>query len=195
MGILPSGPSSWPHSNDDEDRVPLHIASQCGDVKGRCADPNARNTHYETPFVPGLEPWAAGVCRTTIESHRRRTSPSTSNGLDFVTCGLPKRTPGRRPTATRYSTTTQTPMHKDKGWRWTALPLASDNGKLEAAQQLLERAADVDARDKYDRTSLHLASRGGHCLTAFPRSRGRRERDIQTSYQMTPLHFAACNGH
>jgi len=50
-------------------------------------------------------------------------------------------------------------------------------------------------RDKFDWTSLHLASRRSHLdVLRLLLDRG-ADANAQTSHEMTPLHFAACNGH
>ena len=72
----------------------------------------------------------------------------------------------------------------------TPLHLASGEGHVEVAQFLVDRGADMAARDKHRSTPLHLASERGHMeLAQFLVERG-ADMTVQDKRGSTPLHLA-----
>ena len=76
----------------------------------------------------------------------------------------------------------------------TALHTAASSGNGEAAQILLERGADREARDEQGYTPLHLAARGGHADTLRLLLRAGANREAQDRSGHTPLFNAAETG-
>lgn len=58
------------------------------------------------------------------------------------------------------------PNAQDPYARWTALHTAAAYGRAGVAEVLLDRGADVNARERCANTPLHLAARNGHLATA-----------------------------
>ena len=76
----------------------------------------------------------------------------------------------------------------------TPLHLASQNGHLKAVCKLIERGADLTARDNGGQTPLHFASQNGR--VDIPRMLIERGADLkaQDNYSQTPLHLASRQG-
>ncbi|KAI4518781.1 ankyrin, partial [Schizophyllum commune Loenen D] len=75
---------------------------------------------------------------------------------------------------------------------WTPLHHAACNGQLEAAALLIERGANINARERLDkRTPLHLAAEHGHRdLTKFLLDQTETS-ESQDDRGRTPLYYAA----
>ena len=76
-----------------------------------------------------------------------------------------------------------------------ALLEAAEDGSITEIQSLLDRHANIHARDYKGATPLHLASLAGHhqCIELLLD----RHADINavTRYNDTPLHYASSEGH
>lgn len=74
----------------------------------------------------------------------------------------------------------------------TPLIQASMKGKLEAGQYLLDRGADINVHNKYNRTPLFMAVFYGHVeFVQMLLKRGAKTNTHDTSFGNTPLHWAA----
>ena len=72
----------------------------------------------------------------------------------------------------------------------TPLHYACDNGHMELAMALVDRGADVDARDNNGDTSLHLACWRGDMNMAMALIDMGADVNARNDKQMTPLHKA-----
>ena len=75
------------------------------------------------------------------------------------------------------------------------LHLTSRKGHVGVARMLVERGADVSARDKDERTPLHSASSRGHVDVARMLVEHGADVSAQAKYGRTPLHWALSRGH
>jgi len=71
---------------------------------------------------------------------------------------------------------------------------AARKGDARRVRELLDRGADVNARDVFDRTPLHLAAAFGHLDVAKLLLDRGADIDARESDGWTPLHYAAVNG-
>ncbi|KAJ8026830.1 Transient receptor potential cation channel subfamily A member 1-like [Holothuria leucospilota] len=78
----------------------------------------------------------------------------------------------------------------------TALHIASEKGFLAIIKLLLDRGADVDAKNEDEMTPLHLAAQNGHvqCILEFVK-RDENSVNDEDENSNTPLHLAALEGH
>ena len=72
--------------------------------------------------------------------------------------------------------------------------VAAKAGEIEAVKQHLAAGADVDAKDKYGRTPLHLSPASGHKEIAELLIARGADVNAKNKYGVTPLHFAAGYG-
>ena len=72
---------------------------------------------------------------------------------------------------------------------------AAKAGDIETVKQHLAAGTDVDAKDKYGRTPLHLAPGSGHKEIAELLIAKGADVNAKSKYGVTPLHYAAGNGH
>jgi hypothetical protein len=72
---------------------------------------------------------------------------------------------------------------------------ASRIGDIEKVKKLLKEGADVNAKNGYDATPLHLASLHGHVEIVKLLIENGADVNAKSSYDVTPLHFAAYYGH
>ena len=72
--------------------------------------------------------------------------------------------------------------------------VAAKAGEIEAVKQHLAAGADVDAKDKYGRTPLHLSPASGHKEIAELLIARGADVNAKNKYGLTPLHFAAGYG-
>ena len=72
----------------------------------------------------------------------------------------------------------------------TCLQNASDNGHLAICRLLLDKGAQVEAKDRYDWTPLHLAANRG--LVEIVRLLCDRGADVEArdDYEYRPLHYS-----
>ena len=75
----------------------------------------------------------------------------------------------------------------------TPLHHACIKGHMELAMALVDRGADVDARDVAQRTPLHHACRNGHMELAMALVDRGADVHARTVDQSTPLHHACIN--
>ena len=68
-------------------------------------------------------------------------------------------------------------------------------GHAEVAMALMERGADIDARNRDQSTPLHEACRKGIKEVALALVEKGVDIDGRDDYQRTPLHYACRNGH
>jgi ankyrin repeat protein len=73
---------------------------------------------------------------------------------------------------------------------------ASIEGKLEAGQYLLDRGADINFQNKYNRTPLFMAVFYGHVeYVRMLLKRGAKTNTHDTTFGNTPLHWAVRKGN
>ena len=77
----------------------------------------------------------------------------------------------------------------------TPLHEAARNGHLETARVLLDRGADVNARDSRGLTPLHYAASNGHLDTARMLVKMGAKAEAEDKGGITPVHLAAAMGH
>ncbi|MGL9779767.1 MAG: ankyrin repeat domain-containing protein, partial [Wolbachia sp.] len=68
-------------------------------------------------------------------------------------------------------------------------------GKEEVAALLLNKEANVNAKDQIGRTPLHFAAENGHKDVVEFLLSNKADVNAVNKYEWTPLHFAAGNGH
>ena len=79
--------------------------------------------------------------------------------------------------------------------RYTCLMISSRSGHLDICRLLIDKGAQVEARNRYDRTPLHYAARYGH--VEIVRLLCDHGADVEARHNdgSRPLHWAAYNGH
>jgi len=78
----------------------------------------------------------------------------------------------------------------------TPLVIAALAGQGEIASYLLQRGADIDARNLGGLTALHAASYAGHTdIVALLIARGAAVNDADNAFGVTPLHLASEENH
>ena len=91
-----------------------------------------------------------------------------------------------------------TPVHeasRNKHHDRDVAQMLLDHGASANAQNVLGHGANVDARDKWDWTPLHVASRGGYLeVVQMLLDRGAHI-NAQGVGDLAPLHLAATRGH
>ena len=87
-------------------------------------------------------------------------------------------------------------LHVGEGSKWLpdTLHFASNLGRVEVVEVLLERVLPID-RDIDERTALHLASAKGHIHIAHALLRAGADVLAVDRWGCTPLHLAASSGH
>ena len=68
--------------------------------------------------------------------------------------------------------------------------VACINGNVELAMDLVDRGADIHARDEYERTPLHVACWKGHMEVAMALVDRGADVDARDVDQRTPLHLS-----
>ena len=80
--------------------------------------------------------------------------------------------------------------------QWTPLQMAAATGRVEAAEDLIARGADVDARNGYQHTPLHLAATYGRTAVVKVLLEHKADMVVKTKYGGNlPIHLAAEEGH
>ena len=87
------------------------------------------------------------------------------------------------------------PKHSLKGCKKTALHFASEEGRAEIAQYLIEKGAKVDAKDKDDWRPLHYAASKGHTEIVQILVENEAKTNITNKNKRTPLILAADEDH
>ncbi|MHB9147127.1 MAG: ankyrin repeat domain-containing protein [Candidatus Amoebophilus sp.] len=82
---------------------------------------------------------------------------------------------------------------KDQG-DWP-LHRAAENGKLKATKLLLDRGAEVNAKNKDGNTPLHLATAGGHVKIVKLLIKNGADLNAKDNNGDTPLHLATAGSH
>ena len=77
----------------------------------------------------------------------------------------------------------------------TPLHYACENGNMQLVEALVDRGADVNARDEIQSTPLHEASFNGHTDVALYLVGLGADVNARTTSQSTPLHYASFVGH
>ena len=74
---------------------------------------------------------------------------------------------------------------------WHGFYIAALQNNTESLKNLIEKGADVNAKNKYEQTTLHYAAREGHTeIVEFLIEKG-ADVNAKNKYGLTPLHFAA----
>ena len=210
-------------SRDNKAQTSLHLAALKGHldiakILLACgADPNVRNDIDKTPSDLALDNAKLEVANflsrfTTMSGATKTTaSPTNNQHPDFVQ--FPRR-PHHGDGVISDSVYTASAngqidivrslldncaadidVEDRNNHRQTALDAASDNGKLDVAELLIERGADVNSRCAAGRTPLHYASRGGHLDVVRLLLDHKADVDARERNGMTALAFASCYGH
>ncbi|KAL5491813.1 hypothetical protein EMCRGX_G017177 [Ephydatia muelleri] len=77
----------------------------------------------------------------------------------------------------------------------TALHIISENGHTDTVVALLERGADINARDKDGQTALHISSKNGHTDTVVALLERGADINARDKFGQTALHISSKNGH
>jgi len=72
---------------------------------------------------------------------------------------------------------------------------AAGNGDVQQVQNLLERGADIEAKDDFDNTPLHCAVFNGHEFVARLLLKNKANINAKDGFGWTPLHWAVSAGH
>lgn len=72
---------------------------------------------------------------------------------------------------------------------------AAGNGDVQQVQNLLERGADIEAKDDFDNTPLHCAAFNGHESVARLLLKNKANINAKDGFDWTPLHWAVSAGH
>ncbi|KAI9888491.1 MAG: hypothetical protein M1814_006882 [Vezdaea aestivalis] len=78
---------------------------------------------------------------------------------------------------------------------FTELSAASFFGHETITKLLLDKGADIEAKDNYERTALHLAAENGHEAVVKLLLEKGADAEAKDEYESTALHRAAENGH
>ncbi|KAL9095203.1 MAG: hypothetical protein Q9165_002459 [Trypethelium subeluteriae] len=78
---------------------------------------------------------------------------------------------------------------------WTPLLQAADRGSRNIVEKLLDNDANIDHKDCYRLSALHIASAKGHTDVVELLSRRGADINARESTRRTPLHLASLNGH
>jgi ankyrin repeat protein len=87
------------------------------------------------------------------------------------------------------------PNQREPSLNATALHYASRSGHEGIVRALIDRRADVNARDVNECTPLHWAAKGGHVAVIRLLVESKAQVDAQDSRGCTALYFAAERGH
>ena len=78
---------------------------------------------------------------------------------------------------------------------WHGFYIAALQNNTESLKNLIEKGADVNAKNKYEQTTLHYAAREGHTeIVEFLIEKG-ADVNAKDKYGWTPLRLAAENDH
>ena len=77
----------------------------------------------------------------------------------------------------------------------TLSPLMAKAGNLGVLRYLLDRGADLEAKDNKGKTALHWAARGGHAGVASLLLERGADLEAKQNYGKTALHIAVFGGH
>ena len=180
-------------SRDIEGQTPLHIASDRGYVDivkllidDHGADLNAKNDGHETPLLLALKSGQEKVVNMLMAggadaNHQDRNGwtplhVASQQGYNYIVQLLLNS--GRVPNVNFQDINHNTALH-----------IASCHGKAAVVRTLLDRGANVEARDRQGGTPLHDASRNGHLeavclLLQHGADSGARNRRGETPFQM-----------
>ncbi len=89
----------------------------------------------------------------------------------------------------------ETPERRARRENGMALLEAMEKGDTGLARLLIEKGADLNARDNHQQTPLHWAAKKGHTDTVRLLIENGVDLDAKDNYQWTPLHLAAMKGH
>ena len=78
---------------------------------------------------------------------------------------------------------------------WHGFYIAALQNNTESLKNLIEKGADVNAKNKYEQTPLHLAAQYGHIETVKSLIENGADVNSKDKYGWTPLHYAAEEGH
>ncbi len=78
---------------------------------------------------------------------------------------------------------------------WTCLMTAASDGHLDICRLLIDKGAQMEAKDFFGLTPLHWAAWEGHIEIARLLCDRGADFEASTNSEMRPLHFAAKYGH
>jgi ankyrin repeat protein len=178
----------------NEDRTPLHIASQYGDVEvmdwlfDRGAVADVEDENQETPLFPASRNGHSGAVKLLLDKsakadHRnwQETTPlhwASEKGHEEVSKLLLLEGKAN--------------VNAENKYKWSPLHLASRTGTDNVTRVLLREGANVDAQNDLGWTPLHMASQQGHLgVVNLLLTHKRDIVNAQNADDETALHLAA----
>ena len=183
---------------DDEGCTPLHAAVQSGYreiaelLLGSGASLDVLNKKQETPLALASDNGMLDVSRFLIDQGSDINSRDMEGFIPLHTANANTRNELR-------STTLDTVEYDADGDRKDetvrSLHAAAEEGNIDTLRSLLERGADINARDATNQIPLHRAAAKGHVDVVLLLIERGAEVDSCDNWGWTPLHRSSREGH